>query len=664
MNYLPKILLTIFLVCIFTVSAHARTVEIQLPNPCYEIQEIVENNVFIHIQDSYCIQIVVSSSVEIPDSYNQVNIYYDDVFEYSISLNPIQPPPPNLSYSIDGFSVTLNWSDVSDATGYMLNYASYPYEGPSTIESVNMGTNTTFSADLWEGAAFYVAMQAYDETQESEYSNIVFFTTTAEESPAEKQKGISYASWWEGQYSEPGSDLALANLADTGANWISLIVTIYQDSISSFDIYATNNTASDDDLIHVINEAHNLGLKVMLKPHLDLNYDPDHWRGQIGLNFTEEKWATWFASYKNFINHYSQLAQTYDVEQFCVGTELHTSERWEAEWREIISDVRNQYSGSLIYTANHGDETSITWWDALDYIGIDAYYPLSNNNNPTLMELKATWQTKISTLEALASTWNKSIIFAEIGYRSLDGSTQHPWDYWVIGTIDLQEQADAYQATFESVFNQPWLGGIYWWYWNTDPFQGGTCDDDYTTYDKPAEDILRLWYGGDSRISQSLPQPDYGQTSSIYTDSLYSGWSDWSWDSNVNLSLNDTVYRGQRAISVNAEAWGGLSLHHENFELTPYYWLEFYLKLASSEQKICVLVHDENDQPQQSQEIDDCRYTDGNPIEPDVWTKVRIPISHLNTPGRLIQRVSFQNCKFEDGQFWVDEIQLIGALGD
>ncbi len=572
---------------------------------------------------------------------------------------------PTLSYTTSSLNVSTSWTSVPEATGYILNYAPYPYTGPETIESVNMGTNTTFSVDLWDGAAFYVAIQAYDNQESSEYSNIGLVTTTAEESPTEKQKGISYASWWEGRYSEPYADLALANLADTGANWISLIVTMYQDSISSFDIYSTSNSSSDDDLIHVISEAHNLGLKVMLKPHVDLTYDPDHWRGQIGLNFTEEKWVTWFAGYKDFINHYAQLAQTYDVEQFCVGTELHTSERREAEWREVISDVRNHYSGPLIYTANHGDENGITWWDALDYIGVDAYYPLSNNNNPTLMELKAAWQTKISTLEALASTWNKPIIFAEIGYRSLDGATQHPWDYWVVGTIDLQEQADAYQATFESVFNQPWLGGIYWWYWNTDPFQGGTCDDDFTPHDKPAEEILRLWYGGDSpRVSQSQPQPDYSQTSSIYSDALYSGWENWSSDNDVNLSSSDPIYSGQRAISVNTEAWGLLSLHHENFDFTPYYWLEFYLKLASSEQKVCILVHDGNDQPQQFQAIDDCRYTDGNPIEPDVWTKVRIPLSHLSASDRLIQRVSFQNCQFQDAQFWVDEIQFLGASGD
>ena len=104
---------------------------------------------------------------------------------------------------------------------------------------------------------------------------------------ASKQKGISYATWWSGLYSQPDADLALANLADTGADWIGLIVTQYQDDISSTTIEPTMATPADADLIQVISQAHSLGLKVMLKPHVDLANDPTHWRGQIGEGFTE-----------------------------------------------------------------------------------------------------------------------------------------------------------------------------------------------------------------------------------------------------------------------------------------------------------------------------------------------------------------------------------------
>jgi hypothetical protein len=321
----------------------------------------------------------------------------------------------------------------------------------------------------------------------------------------------------------------------------------------------------------------------------------------------------------------------------------------------VIAGVDSRYSGPLTYAANWGDETSITWWDVVDYIGVDAYYPLTGKNNPTVTELKAGWQPYVTTLANLASTWNKSVIFTEIGYRSQDGTNQHPWDWQVGGTIDLQEQADAYQAAFESVFNHPWFAGMYWWVWETNPFQGGPCDDGYVPYDKPAEDVLRSWYGASPR-----PQPDYSQKLDIYTDGLGSGWEDWSWDSIVNLSSSNPVYSGTQAISVTAQAWGALSLHRNNFDSNPYYWLEFYVRKSSTEQQLMAFVNDENDAELRYRTVDDCRYTGVKTIVPGVWTRVRIPLNDLNAIGKLLQRVSIKKEDDQTSSFWVDEIRLIG----
>jgi hypothetical protein len=492
-------------------------------------------------------------------------------------------------------------------------------------------------------------------------TTMTFFVleTAQGQSQNQKQKGISYASWWPGLYSDPDADLALANLADTGANWISLIVTQYQDTLTSTIIYPTPGTPTDADLIHVITQAHSLGLKVMLKPHVDIASDPNLWRSYIGQGFTETEWNAWFASYQDFINHYAQLAQIYGVEQFCVGTELGVSQSRATDWREVIAGVRSNYNGPLTYAANHGDETSISWWDAVDYIGVDAYYALASENDPTVAELKAAWQPHISTLETLASTWNKPIIFTEIGYRSQDGASQHPWDAQISGTVDLQEQADAYQATFESVFDQSWFAGMYWWAWETDLFQGGPCDDDYTPYDKPAEDVLRAWYGA-PRASKPTPQPDYSRALAIYTDGLASGWEDWSWDAGVDLSSNSPVYSGTQAISITALAWGALQLRHSDFDSTPYYRLEFYVRKSSTAQQLGVFVIG-NDLELRTRPVDYCRYTDRQPIEPGLWTRVRIPLSDLDASERLLQSVCIRNLGSQPSSFWVDEIRLVAA---
>lgn len=92
----------------------------------------------------------------------------------------------------------------------------------------------------------------------------------------------------------------------------------------------------------MISKAHSLGLKVMLKPHVDLNNDPgpNHWWGNIGEGFTEDDWAAWFASYRDFITHYATLAQDNGVEQFCAGTELVGTSGRETDWRQVITNVR------------------------------------------------------------------------------------------------------------------------------------------------------------------------------------------------------------------------------------------------------------------------------------------------------------------------------------
>src|SRR4029453_8323780 len=190
------------------------------------------------------------------------------------------------------------------------------------------------------------------------------------------------------------------------------------------------------------------------------------------------------------------------------------------------------YAGPITYAVNwdKASTTDVSWWDAVDYIGVDAYYPLTNKDNPSIAELVAAWGRYTPELANLASAWNKTILFTEIGYRSQNGTNRHPWTGQEFGTIDLKEQADAYQAAFKVVFNQPWFAGMFWWAWETDRFQGGPCNQGQTPYRKPAEDVLRSWYGAPPRpttsIGQLVPQPDYKRTLDMYRDGLGTGWQD------------------------------------------------------------------------------------------------------------------------------------------
>ena len=86
------------------------------------------------------------------------------------------PSAPTLTHSISGLAITASWTSVPGATEYKLSYAPIPYTGPESISSLTVKGVTSFTANLWDGAAFYIAVQAGDGNEFSEYSNIDNFS--------------------------------------------------------------------------------------------------------------------------------------------------------------------------------------------------------------------------------------------------------------------------------------------------------------------------------------------------------------------------------------------------------------------------------------------------------------------------------------------------------
>ncbi len=315
---------------------------------------------------------------------------------------------------------------------------------------------------------------------------------------AGEQDGVAFTGWWNDAYDGQPPEDAMTNLAGTDAGWVSTLSTWYQNTSTSTHIAANDATPTDDGVVHMIQTAHDLGLNVMLKPHVDLSSDPDHWRGQIGTGWKgkPEKWRRWFRSYRRFIFHFAVLAEANGVEQLAVGTELAGTTGKQQQWRRVVAGVRERFTGTLVYASTvGGEETRIRWWDAVDLIGVDAYYDLTDQDDPTVQDLKDAWAPHVQDLADLSAAWgDEPIVFTEIGYRSIDGANRHPWDWQTKGSVDLQEQADCYRAALESVWNETWFAGMFWWDWSSDPAVGGDQDTGYTPAGKPAEDVLRTWY--------------------------------------------------------------------------------------------------------------------------------------------------------------------------
>ncbi len=89
------------------------------------------------------------------------------------AIASVTPAPPKLTVNVDGTRVTVAWTKVQNATGYILYYAPYPKMTP--VNSADMGDNNLLIVDLPIGSAYYVAVQGYNGETKGFLSNITYF---------------------------------------------------------------------------------------------------------------------------------------------------------------------------------------------------------------------------------------------------------------------------------------------------------------------------------------------------------------------------------------------------------------------------------------------------------------------------------------------------------
>ena len=306
----------------------------------------------------------------------------------------------------------------------------------------------------------------------------------------EMQKGVVYTSWGKTELGLEASDKTLEHLKSLGITHLSIMVVLTQETIEEKIINADpKDTPEDKAIAHCIDKAHSLGIKVLLKTHVDTK--TGEWRGNIIPSIE------WFASYKEHMLHYAKLASKYNVEAFAIGTELAntTTAAWQKEWESIIAEVKQVFPGRLIYCANWDEYKNVGFWDKMDFIGIDAYFPLTTKKDPTKEELLAAWKKHALDIDSWLKEKgiSKPVVFTEAGYSSADGTNIEPWVSFsdpVKNYIDQQEQADCLDTMLAVSSGYPWFKGFYWW--NYFP-QERWSPLGYTIRGKKAEEVLVDW---------------------------------------------------------------------------------------------------------------------------------------------------------------------------
>ncbi|AYN69169.1 glycoside hydrolase [Euzebyella marina] len=239
---------------------------------------------------------------------------------------------------------------------------------------------------------------------------------------------------------------------------------------------------------------HKNGVKVMVKPQIWI------WRGVFTGSFelkTEEDWAIFENSYERFILNYAEMAAETNTDIFCIGTELEKFVTNRPDfWNALIPKVRKIYKGKLTYAANWDEYKRTPFWSQLDFIGIDAYFPLCEHETPTVEQCRVGWQKHKPSIEQLAETVDRPVLFTEFGYRS---AHQTAWKPWLVDMHDnpanMQGQVNATKAIFEEFWSEDWFAGGYVWKWFINHKEsGGENDNRFTPQNKPAQNVIKEFY--------------------------------------------------------------------------------------------------------------------------------------------------------------------------
>ncbi|MDE1874593.1 MAG: hypothetical protein KGI79_00115 [Patescibacteria group bacterium] len=316
------------------------------------------------------------------------------------------------------------------------------------------------------------------------------------------QKAVSIGPRYQGDFTSDGFRQSVQDAKASGANAIALIIPYQQTDYYSSDIGPTSNTPSDSDLASAIDYIHGLGLKVIIKPHLDPANSG--WRADIQATDRD----TWYSKYSAMLDHLGDIGQAHGADEIVIGTELigmastyYNSDNTE-RWVTMINSLRSHYSGLLTYSANFGqydnsvDEfEQIGFWPNLDYIGLSAYWSLNADSNDSVQSLESSWsQIDQSQIQTISQKYNKPVVFTEVGYRSIDGAHNYPWDPSIGGSYNGQEQANDYQALLQYWSGRSYFDGVTLWDWSSDSNYGWPGNTDYSPQHKPAQDVMSQWF--------------------------------------------------------------------------------------------------------------------------------------------------------------------------
>lgn len=297
-------------------------------------------------------------------------------------------------------------------------------------------------------------------------SALLLFANTngAPAPPFMKGMTISCPTWGP-IWGTPDMRAALQEVKALGVQWASIhpYASVKRDGSLRFQ------RADDLAFLHrAAGIAKDEGVAMMWKPHLAY-WGSFKWRGDITFGDDEAAWRRFFAAYETWIVDQARFAHERGVPLLVVGTELEKTMHREADWRRILRKVRAVYGGMVTYAANWDGVSRVPFWDAVDVIGVQAYYPLAPEGRaPTRAQLASSWKRHFTELRALSKKHgDKRVLFTEVGFARSPKAASKPWEAAEVDRDDVKKlRRLLMDVTLEELDkNESLICGAFWWKW-------------------------------------------------------------------------------------------------------------------------------------------------------------------------------------------------------
>jgi hypothetical protein len=309
-------------------------------------------------------------------------------------------------------------------------------------------------------------------------------------------------------------DTAMQFIADEGANLVALDWMVEFKDDGTMASGGGFRHPPFEDVRSVIAMAKDLGLSVVLKPHVT---------DQTGDNRNDPDVATFlpsnfFPAWKAYLVRLGALATENNVDVICIGTELCGLDwRFRDSWVDLIAAVRESFAGQVTYDSMvqqwkvSKDIKDVVFWDKLDFMSCSLYVSLTKDDNASVASLRAKFTNgsigdipdTIAHLRSASEKFGKQIMGLEGGYPSVTGGFVYPGSikpsYSNQTNYDLQKRGiEAYLGMLYE--NQgTWLKGVC--LYGLTPMQmtrheieGINFSQSLSVYDKPAAEVIKEYY--------------------------------------------------------------------------------------------------------------------------------------------------------------------------